>query len=445
MRAKTDDQPLGLKELVAIAVGGMIGGGIFTILGISVAMVGVWAPLAIGLGGLVAATAAYSYVQLGKYFMDEGATYSFFKRSFPGARTASAVVGWLTIFGYISTLALYAYTFSAYALSATGWAGDEIVRKGLALAVIWTFALINIWSVRGMGRIEDVMVYVKVGILLLIAALLLSHPDATLPQLIQDSPPVTLMALITVASLTFVAYEGFQLVINAVKEMEAPKRTMPRAIYTAMALVTTIYVLVALGAVLAVPFADIIEKKEYALAAGASAVLGVWGERLVVLGAVLATMSAISGTLFGASRQMARIADDRFFPALLEHRRGAIPVNAILTMALTASALIVVGGLRMILEFGSVTFLVVSFLMALANYRLRDKTHSHVVMTWIAMIALAGGTGIIFWYEGQTQPEQMLFIAALYVIVTLGAAGYVKLSRRARSGLAQQPPAPPGQ
>ena len=428
-------EPLGLKELVAIAVGGMIGGGIFTILGISVAMVGVWAPVAIGLGAAVAATAAYSYVQLGKYFMDEGATYSFFKRSFPGARTAAAVVGWWTIFGYISTLALYAYTFSAYALSASAWADSEWARKAVAWAVIWLFALINIWSVKGMGRIEDVMVYVKVGILLTIAALLLSHPDASLPQLARESPPLTLMALITVASLTFVAYEGFQLVINAVKEMEAPRRNMPRAIYTAVVLVAAVYVLVALAAVLAVPFADIIDKKEYALAAAASAVLGQWGERFVVLGAVLATMSAISGTLFGASRQMARIADDRFFPAFLDKRRRKIPANAILTMAATASVLILVGGLRMILEFGSVTFLVVSFLMALANYRLRDKTHSHILMTWIAMLALAGGTAIIFWYEWQTRPEQMLFIAGLYVVLTIGAAAFARAEARRGVGV----------
>ena len=69
---------LGFKELLAIAVGGMVGGGIFTILGISVSMVGALAPFAIALGGVVAWFAAYSYVQLGLYYKDEGATYAFF-------------------------------------------------------------------------------------------------------------------------------------------------------------------------------------------------------------------------------------------------------------------------------------------------------------------------------------------------------------------------------
>jgi len=420
-QSKKTEKPLGLKELVAIAVGGMIGGGIFTVLGISVSMVGVWSPLAIGLGGGVAALAAYSYVQLGKYFMDEGATYSFFKRSFPEARHAASAVGWWTIFGYISTLALYAYTFSSYALSATDWADSEWARKVVSWAVIWVFALINVWSVKGMGHIEDVMVYVKVLILLTISAILWANADATLPQLAKDSPPLSFMGLLTVASITFVAYEGFQLVINAVKEMESPKRNMPRAIYTAVALVAFIYVVVALGAVLAIPFQDIIKNKEYALAAGAADVLGVWGGRAVVLGAVLATMSAISGTLFGASRQMAKIADDGYFPRFLDQRRGMIPVHAILTMATTASLLILIGGLRMILEFGSITFLVVSFLMAVANYRLREKTESHVLMTWLSMGTLATGTIIIFWYEYQHDPAQMAFIGGLYVVLTIAA------------------------
>jgi len=440
MAASKPDKPLGLKELVAIAVGGMIGGGIFTVLGISVAMVGLWAPLAIAMGGGVAALAAYSYVQLGKYFMDEGATYSFFKRSFPKSRRAAAAVGWWTIFGYISTLALYAYTFSSYALSVTDWADSEWARKIVSWGVIWLFALINIWSVRGMGHIEDVMVYVKVVILLSIAALLMMHPDATLPQLIKDSPSLTFMALLTVASLTFVAYEGFQLVINAVKEMQDPKRNMPRAIYTAMVLVTTIYVLVALAAVLSVPFNAIVQDKEYALAAGATAVLGEWGGRFVVLGAVLATMSAISGTLFGASRQMARIADDRYFPAFIDERSGMIPVHAILTMATLASGLILVGGLRMILEFGSITFLVVSFLMALANYRLRRETETNVLMAWLAMIGLATGTVVIFWYEAHTAPAQIAFIGGLYVVLTLGAILFERHEYRHRRDAPGFPP-----
>ena len=74
---------LGLAELIAIALGGMVGGGIFTVLGIAVSIIGNLAPVAIFIGGCIAALAAYSYVKLGLFYKDEGATYSFFKRTYP--------------------------------------------------------------------------------------------------------------------------------------------------------------------------------------------------------------------------------------------------------------------------------------------------------------------------------------------------------------------------
>ena len=134
---------LGFKELVAIAVGGMVGGGIFTILGISVSMVGFLAPFAIVLGGVIAFFAAYSYVKLGIYYKDEGATYAFFKRTYPDSHMAASLIGWYTIFGYISTLALYAYTFSSYGISGFEFANNEWVRKAVAIGILWIFEVLT--------------------------------------------------------------------------------------------------------------------------------------------------------------------------------------------------------------------------------------------------------------------------------------------------------------
>ncbi len=425
---------LGLKELIAIAVGGMVGGGIFTILGISVSMVGFLAPFAIALGGVVALFAAYSYVKLGVYYKDEGATYAFFKRTYPDSDLAASFIGWYTIFGYISTLALYAYTFSSYAISGSEWAHDEWVRKGVAMAIIWTFALVNLWSVKGMGRIEDLMVYLKLAILFVISLMLIYYGETdfkTFSQtLLQDFENTRVIHILTVASVTFVAYEGFQLVINAVKDMDDPDRNIPRAIYSAVALVATIYFIIALAAVIAIPAEDLIRNKEYALAAGAEDIMGDLGRNLVIIGAVLATSSAISGTMFGSSRQMARIADDGYLPRTLSKRRGTIPTHAILAMAATASLLILAGGLRLILEFGSITFLLVSLLMAVANFKIRHKTRSSTLFTVIAIIGLAVGSVLILWYEYKTKPEQMLFIVILYILLSIGAYSYAKLAAK---------------
>lgn len=410
---------LGIPELVAIALGGMVGGGIFTILGVSVSLVGVYTPLVILIGGVLAAMAAYSYIKLGVYYQDEGATYSFFKRTFPTSPFAASLIGWCVIFGYISTLALYAYTFASYAISGFAFGENELSRKLVAGAVILVFTLVNIWSVRGMGKIEDLMVYTKLLILAIISFVLINNSSTTLPVLYQAQSPVSVLSVLVVASLTFVAYEGFQLVINAVKEMEAPEKNIPRAIYAAIVLAILIYFIIALGAILAIPFEEIIANKEYALASGANNVLGHWGTDLVILGAMLATSSAISGTVFGASRQMAVIARDGYFPAVLSRYINHIPVYAIICMAVLAFLLVLAGGLEVILEFGSVTFLIVSLLMAYANFKIRHLTGASTLVTLLAFAGLGAGTGLIFYYESVQQPAQLVFILVIYGLLTL--------------------------
>ncbi len=422
------DKSLGLLELIAIALGGMVGGGIFTILGISVSMIGAYTPIAIFIGGVVAGFAAYSYIKLGVYYKDEGASYSFIKRTFPNSKIEASLIGWWVIFGYISTLALYSYTFSSYAISS--YTDSDIVRKLVAGAIILVFTLINVWSVKGMGKIEDIMVYTKLIILVVISFVLINNSQTTLPVLFSETKDVSFSAILIVSSITFVAYEGFQLVINAVNEMHNPEKNIPRAIYSAIGLAILIYVIIALGAILAISFEDIIANEEYALASGANKVLGHLGNNLVIFGALLATSSAISSTLFGASRQMSIVAKDGLFPNFLSKRNEInIPVNAIWTMAILAFILVLSGTLQLILEFGSITFLIVSLLMAIANFKIKDKTNSSTFVLIVSIIVLSVSTSLIIYYEYLHQIEQLFFIVSIYVVLTLSSIYYAKKSK----------------
>ena len=420
------NKSLGVPELIAIALGGMVGGGIFTILGISVSMIGVFTPVAILIGGLIAAMAAYSYIKLGVYYKDEGASYSFYKKTFPQSHFAASIIGWFVIFGYISTLALYAYTFASYAISGFEFANNDWARKIVAGSVIAVFTLINLWSVKGMGKIEDIMVYTKLVILVIISFVLINNSNTSIPVLIQNDGDTTLLNILIVASITFVAYEGFQLVINAVNEMDEPEKNIPKSIYSAIFIAVFIYFIISLGAILAIPFEDIIQNKEYALASGADKVLGHWGTDLVVAGALLATSSAISGTVFGASRQVAVIAKDGYFPSVLAIRKNHIPVYAIIVMSGLAFCMILAGSLQVILEFGSITFLLVSLLMAFANFKIRHLTDSSASITIISLVGLLTGTVLILYYEFSSHIEQLLFIGILYILLVTGSWLYSK-------------------
>lgn len=424
------NKSLGLTELIAIALGGMVGGGIFTILGISVSMIGNLTPIAIILGGCIAALAAYSYVKLGLYYKDEGATYSFFKKTYPNSPFSAAVIGWFVIFGYISTMALYAYTFSSYAISSTDFANDIWIRKIIAIGVIALFTLINVWSVNGMGKIEDIMVYTKLVLLTIISVVLMENGTSDFGTFISnmalDAEKSSVLSILIVASITFVSYEGFQLVVNAVNEMRAPEKNIPRAIYSAIGLAVLIYVVISLGALFAIPMEDIVKNKEYALAAGAGDAIGKVGTNLVIAGAILASSSAISGTVFGSSRQLSVIAKDGYFPKWLAIRKNNSPQNAIIAMAIMASLLIIIGGLELILEFGSITFLLVSLLMAIANYKLRHNTKSSTILTLLSILGLSLGGILILYYEFTTKWVQMVAILFLYVFLAFGAWMYSK-------------------
>jgi len=121
---------------------------------------------------------------------------------------------------------------------------------------------------------------------------------------------------------------------------------------------------------------------------------------------------------------MAVIAQDGYFPAILAKRSGHIPSTAIICMSGFAFLLILAGSLQVILEFGSITFLLVSLLMAYANYTIRQQTNSSLLITLCSIAGLLLGTGLIIYYEFKHQPQQLIFIMGIYTILTLGAWFY---------------------
>jgi uncharacterized membrane protein YczE len=94
-----------------------------------------------------------------------------------------------------------------------------------------------------------------------------------------------------------------------------------------------------------------------------------------------------------------------------------------------------VGGLELILEFGSITFMMVSLLMAIANFKIRKKTKSSTVLTALAIMALCGGSGTILYYEFTNELKQMLAIIAIYVILGAGAFIYAKRREKEQANL----------
>jgi amino acid transporter len=408
---------LGLRELIAMGVGGMIGGGIFSVMGIAAGVTGHATPIAFALGGLLALIGGYSYVRLALTFVSDGASFTYLEHAFPRHPAIAAITGWTVVVGYIGTLALYAFTFGAYGSELMGQAEMGLLRQVLSVGIILAFMGINLRGTRSSGRAEDIIVYTKIALLglLAIAGLPGVKPDNLVPVFDQG-----IISVFMAGALIFVAYEGFQLITNAVCETDDPQRNIPRAIYGSVAIVVLIYVALSLIAIGSISVEKLIAAKEYALAVAVEPSLGIGGRALVSVAALLATSSAINATMFGASRMMAEMASDNAAPISFSFRsRVDVPWLAILTITILAVALTALGGLELIAAFSSMTFLIVSLAVSIANFRLRHRTECRSAFVVTGIVLILATIVIMCTYLWQHAASDLAWISSIYGSIIL--------------------------
>jgi len=104
---------IGFWEAFSIGVGGMIGGGIFAVLGLSIQLSKGASPIAFLLAGVIALLTAYSYARLSVRFPSEGGTVEFIVRAY-GNSLISGTLNILLLLSYIIMISLYAYAFGSY-------------------------------------------------------------------------------------------------------------------------------------------------------------------------------------------------------------------------------------------------------------------------------------------------------------------------------------------
>ncbi len=407
----------------------MIGGGIFSVLGLAARIAGHAAPVALGIGAFVAAAAGYSYARLAVTYPRDGASYTYLERAYPGRPEIGSLTGWTVVLGYVGTLALYAFTFGAYGADLLGFAGSVPWRIGLGLLVLLAFLTVNLLGVREAGVVEDVVVATKIAILGFFGfvGLFQIQQVRLVPFLDHGAGSV-----FTAGALIFVAYEGFQLTTNAVEETRDPERALPRAIYTSVALVGVIYVVLAFVAVGTLPLPDLVAAGEYALAAVAQPLLGDGGRLLVALAALLATSSAVNSTLFGASRLIADMAHTGAMPSRLARRSArGVPVAAVVAMSLPAAALMLLGSLDLIAAFSSMTFLLVSLAVSVANLRLRTETRAHTGVVALGIGLMVITIGLLVGHLVASDRGTLAGILLGYLLALLLEVGSRRLRRHA--------------
>jgi amino acid transporter len=419
--SKSGKKDLSYLDVTAIGVGGMVGGGIFAVLGLSVQLTKGGAPVAFLIAGIVALVTSYSYARLSVTYPSQGGTVAFLDRAFgPGFLTGSInILLWIS---YIVMLSLYAYAFGSYGASFFSTDSQLFWKHVLITGSIVAITGLNLLNAKMIGEAEDWIVLLKLVILLLFIVVGIWGVDSArlVPQ--AWSSPVHLIAG---GMIIFLAYEGFELIANTAQDVRDAKKILPRAFYSSIGFVILLYVLVAIVTVGTLPVENIVHAKDYALAEAARPSLGQTGFSLIAIAAMLSTSSALNATVYGAARLSYVIAKDGELPAELERKTWGEPIEGLL---ITSGVTVLIANLidlSSISTMGSAGFLLIFAAVNSANVVLAEDTQSRRSISLLGAGLCLGALASLIWQTVDNSPRQIWLLVAM-----IGAAFSVELMFR---------------
>jgi amino acid transporter len=418
--------------LVAIGVGGMVGGGIFAVLGLAVTLAGGGTPIAFALAGVIALITSYSYARLAVTYPRDAGTVAYLNQAFgPGYLTGSLnVLLWL---GYIVTLSLYAYAFGSYGAGFFPAAYHLIAKHVLLTAVIVVMTTLNVLGASVMGKAEVWIVGLKTAILLLFISVGFWGIDGARLAPATWAPTSQLVAG---GMVIFIAYEGFQLIANAANDVRDPGGTIHRALFTAVAFVICLYVAIAIVAVGNLPLPKIVSAKDYALAVAAEPFLGKPGYFLITIAALASTSSALNATLYGVTRLSYTLVTSGQLPAAVDQKVWKKPLGGLLLSAAITLALANILNLSRIATMGSAGFLIIFGAVNVANLRLRRRTRAVVWLPAAGAVLCLLALAALIWETLKRDPY-MLWVLAGLLAAALAIEGSYRAFKRGNLRIAK--------
>ena len=409
------EKKLGFWEAFSIGVGGMIGGGIFAVLGLTIDLAKGAAPIAFLIAGFIALITAYSYAKLSVKFPSEGGSIEYIVQAY-GNNLFSAVVNNLLLMSYVIMLSLYASAFGSYGSALI--MGHEVswLQKTLAVFVIVIFVLINLLGAYITGKTEDILVYTKVGILLFFVILgffTAEHFERLSPEYWES-----FIKIVTGGLVIFLAYEGFELIANAAKDVENPEKTLPKAFYASVIFVMFLYVSIAIVTIANVDFETVKKAQDYVLAIAAEPILGKAGFVIIAIAAMVSTASAINATIYGAGRAGYLIAKLGEIPKEFA-KRIKNGYEGMIILGLLAIIFATSFNIENISVAGSFGFLLIFGLVNYANYKLREITGANPFLALLGAVLCLLSAGVLIGYNLINNPSalQSSFWAVFGVVV----------------------------
>lgn len=359
MKKQNKTGSIGVVGATAIGVGGMMGAGLYTLLGLAANSAGVWLPVSFLIGGIVAAFSVYSYSKLGMKYPDRGGAAKFLLKEFGDGLLA----GGMNVFqyiGWIIAMALYATGFAEYACQLLGKSSSGWLGKVISIGIVIVVVAINIMGSKQVARAQTAIIAFELLILLSFVAVGLTKLHV---PTITSSNSGNIVGILSAAGLLYVTYEGFGVVTNAAGSMVNPKNQLPQALFFSLGIVMVIYIVASVVVVMTLGVQGAVANQGHVLATAGKLVLGNWGlfitSLIVCIFVVIFPLSAVG--------EMASLA------------------------FLLVYAMVNLGHLRIAGQTGAKRWILIcSVVLNLALFALLfiQTILNHETLTWISVIAL---------------------------------------------------------
>lgn len=359
MKKQNKTGSIGVVGATAIGVGGMMGAGLYTLLGLAANSAGVWLPVSFLIGGIVAAFSVYSYSKLGMKYPDRGGAAKFLLKEFGDGLLA----GGMNVFqyiGWIIAMALYATGFAEYACQLLGKSSSGWLGKAISIGIVIVVVAINIMGSKQVARAQTAIIAFELLILLSFVAVGLTKLHV---PTITSSNSGNIVGILSAAGLLYVTYEGFGVVTNAAGSMVNPKKQLPQALFFSLGIVMVIYIVASVVVVMTLGVQGAVANQGHVLATAGKLVLGNWS--LFITSLIVCIFVVIF--LLSAVGEMASLA------------------------FLLVYAMVNLGHLRIAGQTGAKRWILIcSVVLNLALFALLfiQTILNHETLTWISVIAL---------------------------------------------------------
>jgi APA family basic amino acid/polyamine antiporter len=395
---------LGVFGAVLLGLGSIVGTGVFVSLGVAAGVAGPAVLLAIVIGAALASCNGLSSAQLAADHPVSGGTYEY------GYRYLRPWLGFLAGVTFLlaksASAATAALGFAGYLLGLLGAPAGWSVP--VAVAAVAALTAVVLAGIRRSNAVN--VAIVSATLLSLLAFVVAGAPAAAangavnlVPFLDPEPGTSPLVALLRASALMFVAFTGYGRIATLGEEVVEPRRTIPRAIVTALVVVMVLYGLVGLVGVGSVGADGLarVEGRAAPLELAARSFGSPLVARVVAVGAVTAMLGVALNLVLGLSRvllAMGRRGDaPRAFGRL--DAGGTTPTAAVVAVGAAVALLALLGDVRTTWSFSAFTVLVYYAVTNLAALALPPAARTFPRAA--AWLGLVGCLGLAFFVEAR--------------------------------------------